>query len=97
MAAPGASWVCVAAQVGKPILSDVENDQWVDAAACFRRSLEFFKQGDFERDRAITLWRWAQHEKRQRNTTQGKVMWQEAQDIFARLNLPLMATRMEAG
>ncbi len=64
---------------------------------CFRRSLEFFKLGDFERDRAITLWRWAQHEKSRNNTKQGQAMWQEAQDIFARLNLPLMAMRMEAG
>ncbi|MBW7883683.1 MAG: tetratricopeptide repeat protein, partial [Caldilineaceae bacterium] len=87
----------VAAQLGKPILSDVDNDQRYDAAACYRRSLALFKEADLERDRAITLWRWAQHEMRQANTKQGEAMWQEAQDIFARLNLPLMATRMEAG
>ena len=87
----------VAARVGKPILSDVGDDLWVDAADCFCRSLEFFEQGDFERDCAITLWRWAQHEKSHRNTARGQAMWQEAQDIFARLNLPLMAMRMEAG
>ncbi len=85
----------VAAQLGEPILSDVENDQWYDAAACFRRSLDFFKEGDFERDRAITLWRWAQHEMSQGNNKQGQAMWQEARDIFARLNLPLMVARME--
>ena len=45
----------VAAQLGEPLLSDVENDQRYDATACFCRSLEFFKGGDFDRDRAITL------------------------------------------
>ena len=87
----------VAAQLGKPILPDMENDQWYDATACYHRSLDFFKEHDFERDRAITLWRWAQHELSQGNISQGQVMWREAQDIFARLNLPLMVARMEAG
>lgn len=85
-----------AAQLGTPILFDVEIDQWVDATACYCRSLDSFKEGNFERERAITLWRWAQHENGQANTGQGQAMWHEAQAIFARLNLPLMATRMEA-
>ena len=87
----------VAAQLGEPLLSDVENDQWYDAAACFRCSLGFFKESDYERDRAITLWRWAQHEINQGNRKQWQEKWQEARDIFTCLNLPLMVARMEAG
>ena len=87
----------VAIQLNEPVLSDVQNDQWHDAAACFRRSLNFLNTGDYERDRAITLWRWAQHEMNQGNIRLGQAMWQEARDIFARLNLPLMMVRMEAG
>ena len=52
----------VAAQLGQPVRSDLETEQWYDAAACCRRSLDAFRGGDFQRDRAITLWRWAQHE-----------------------------------
>lgn len=84
----------VAAQVGQPIRCDVQNDQWYDAASCFGRSLEFFKDGDSKRDRAITLWRWAQHELRQGNETQGQARWQEAQEIFAGLNFSLMLEQM---
>lgn len=87
----------VSAQLGQPILSDVENDQCYAAAACFRHSLDFFKEGDFDRDRAITLWRWSQYEMCQGNKQQGQEMWREARDIFTPLNLPLMAERMEAG
>ena len=86
-----------AAQLAQPILSDVENDQWYSAAACFRRSLDLFKEGDFERDRAITLWRWAQHEMSRGNNKPGQAMCQEARDIFTRLSLTLMVMRMEAG
>jgi hypothetical protein len=87
----------VAGQLGEPLLSDVENDHWYDAAACFRRSLEFFTAGDFERDRAIALWRWAQYEMSQGNRRTGQGMWQEARDIFTCLNSPLMVARMESG
>jgi DNA-binding SARP family transcriptional activator/tetratricopeptide (TPR) repeat protein len=85
----------VAAQLGEPIRSDVEDDQLYDASSCFGRSLAFFKDSDFKRDRAITLWRWAQHELSQGNKMQGQALWQEAQDMFVRLNLSLMVAQME--
>jgi tetratricopeptide (TPR) repeat protein len=85
----------VAAQLGEPIRSDVEDDQLYDASSCFGRSLAFFKDGDFERDHAISLWRWAQHELSQGNKMQGQALWQEAQDMFVRLNLSLMVAQME--
>ena len=86
----------VAAKLVVPILAEVEGDQLSDAAACFRRSLDFFVEAESKRDRAITLWNWAQHELEQGNKKQGQAMWQEARDIFTRLNLPLMVARMEA-
>lgn len=96
----GRAWrvlAIIAAKLGKPILSDVENDRLYDATACFCRSLGLLNTADSERDRAITLWRWAKHELSQGNMKQGQAMWQDARDIFTRLNLPLMLVRMEAG
>ena len=87
----------VAVQLGRPVRSDLEIEQCYDAAACYSRSLDSFQVGDFQRDRAITLWRWAQHEIGLGNEEQGQAMWQEAREIFYRLNIPLMAARMEAG
>jgi tetratricopeptide (TPR) repeat protein len=86
----------VAAQFVEPILSDVKNEQSYDAAACFSRSLDFFEADDFERDRAITLWRWAQYKMRQGHKKQGQAIWQEAREVFTRLDLPLIVARMEA-
>ncbi len=85
----------VAAQLDEPIRSNVEDDQRYDIASCFRRSLDCFNDGDSERDRAITVWRWAQHELHMGNTTQGHMLWQEACELFARLNLSMMIDQME--
>ena len=87
----------MAVQLGRPVRSDLEIEKCYDAAACYSRSLDSFQVGDFQRDRAITLWRWAQHEIGLGNEEQGQAMWQEAREIFYRLNIPLMAARMEAG
>jgi len=85
----------VAAQLDETVRSGVEDEQTYDTRACFRHSLDLFKQGKSERDRAITLWRWAQVECEQGDKEQAGAMWQEARDIFTRLNLPLMVARME--
>jgi hypothetical protein len=45
--------------------------------------------------KVITLWRWAQYERKHGNKKEGEAMWQEARDIFTRLKLPLMIVGME--
>jgi hypothetical protein len=94
----GRAWrvlALIAAQLGEPIQADIENKQTYDVEACFRCCLDFFKEREFRRDRAITLWHWARVELEQGNKKQGQEMWQEAHDIFTRLNLPLMIAHME--
>ena len=65
------------------------------AAECFRKSNDCFAELDLLRDRAITLWRWAQYELVQGNAVKGEEMWQEARALFEDLNLPLFVTMID--
>jgi Flp pilus assembly protein TadD len=93
----GWAWVLfgrLAAQLKAPLrLNQGENTDY-DAPACFQKGLAIFTQLNLKRERALTLWHWAQYELGQGNIDRGKQMWQEAQEIFERLKLPLMAARM---
>ena len=64
----------VAAQLDETVRSSVGDEQTYDTRACFRHSLELFKEGKFERDRAITLWYWAQVECEQGDNEQAGAM-----------------------
>ena len=95
----GRSWRLlgqIAARLEQPIHVREDDDRRYDAAACFAKSVEIFTNTEVPRDRAQALWQWAEYELSQGNATAGKKMWQEAREIFERLNLPLMVARMDS-
>jgi hypothetical protein len=85
----------IAAQSGEALQSSVEEKTAYGAAECFCRSNDCFSALDLQRDRAITLWRWAQYELAEGDEAKGEEMWQEARAIFERIHLPLFVARME--
>ena len=93
----GWNWVLlgrIAAQLKTPLrLNQSENTDY-DAPACFQKGLVIFTQLNLKRERALALWHWAQYELGQGNMAEGNQMWQEARDIFERLDMPLLVARM---
>ncbi len=85
----------IAAQIGAPVRPDPNEDPAYDAPACFKQSLEVISFSRSQWERASVLWRWAEVELLQGDKELGKTMWQQARDIFTRLNLPLMVAWME--
>jgi len=85
----------VAAELGESFRFDANGGHFFDAAACFRSSLELLETGNVARDRAITIWRWAQFEIQRGNRQQGQSMAREAREILLQSNLPRMITWLE--
>ncbi len=86
----------VAARLSRPVTTGQEKDTTTcDAGDCFAQSVKVFTEFGMERDRAFALWHWARYELAQGDGVKGKTMWQEAQEIFARLNLPLLIGQMD--
>jgi DNA-binding SARP family transcriptional activator/tetratricopeptide (TPR) repeat protein len=85
----------VSAQMGEPIRVNEIDDQTYDAPACFAKSVEIFTNIDVPRDRAFSMWKWAEYELAQGCSEKGKWLWQEARSTFERLNLPLFLAQME--
>ena len=75
---------------------EMYEDLAYDARACFKQSLEAFSKAQSRWGRATVLWYWAEAELLQGDKALGEKLWQEARDIFASLNLPLMVARMES-
>ncbi|MCO5188787.1 MAG: tetratricopeptide repeat protein [Anaerolineae bacterium] len=86
----------IAAQTDAPVQADPNSTTVYDPPACFSRSTDYFASAGLERDRAITLWRWAEVELAQGERVQGMQRRQEARDLFEHLNLPLFVDRMDA-
>ena len=76
--------------------SDWETHQMsdYDAETCFSKSVKIFVDAEINSERARTLREWARYEFRRGNQEQGAKMWQEAQDIFARLGAEMEVERM---
>lgn len=87
----------IAAQSEEAVQAVKGDDAMYSASDCFCRSNDYFSELDLQRDRAISLWRWAQYELAQGNEAQGAEMWQEARALFEQLRLPLFIARMEQG
>ncbi len=85
----------IAARVTESIRVEDADDRRYDAPSCFARSLEYFADGDRERDRALTLWRWAESEFARGDRSRARDLWREANDVFEKLNLPLMIDQMD--
>ena len=91
----GAAWRVlgkVASHVGEPIPVEEGTCQVED---CFRQSLDIFEGMGADAECAHTLRAWAHHELKGGNKKQGKKMWTEAKEIFARLDMPAEVKRME--
>jgi tetratricopeptide (TPR) repeat protein len=85
----------VAARLGEPVTVTPDAAERYSPPDCFRKSLEYFDSLALERDRAISLWRWAEHLLAAGEEQQGQALWHEARQTFERLNLPLFVEWME--
>ncbi len=84
----------VAASSGGPLPIDIGGEAAHEAVACFRRGLTFFTEENLARDRAITLVYWADYEGAQGNREKAETLWQQAEEIFIQLKLPLLMAAM---
>lgn len=88
----------VAGKTGIAIeVKDRETGQSVehDARACFANSEKIFREAEIHGERARTLREWARYEFNKDNKEEAARMWQEAQDIFAKLGAELEVRRMK--
>ncbi|HLF75008.1 MAG TPA: adenylate/guanylate cyclase domain-containing protein [Anaerolineales bacterium] len=65
-----------------------------DARACFAKSEKIFAELEIDGERARTLREWARYEYESGNKERAAKMWQEAQDIFAKLGADMEVQRM---
>jgi len=65
-----------------------------DARACFAKSEKIFAELEIDGERARTLREWARYEYKSGNKERAAKMWQEAQDIFAKLGADMEVQRM---
>lgn len=94
----GRSWRVlgrIAAQTGQPVQAYAGQDDRYDAPACFERGMEQFDMLNLARDRAVTLWYWAQYEQTWGDPALGDTMQQKAREIFKQKDLALLAAHME--
>ena len=91
----GAAWRALgkaASQKGADV--DVIGE-FKSAAACFETSTEIFREVGADDELARTLRPWARHELEKGDNKKGEKMWNEAREIFQRLNMPAEVQRME--
>lgn len=65
-------------------------------SGCFACSLQLFTDIDNRREQAMVLWQWASYELAHGDKRRGEKMWQEAREILAQLNLPLLLNQMDS-
>jgi class 3 adenylate cyclase/tetratricopeptide (TPR) repeat protein len=73
--------------------SKIQNHQ-LDPAACFAESVRLHQEIGAEAGRARSLRAWAQYEMEQGDAEHGRAMWQEAREIFGRLDMDHELARM---
>ena len=84
----------VAARLCQPVPISRDAEEAYAAPACFEESLKRFSAMGLQRNRALVLWHWAEFELAHGNKEKGMGMWQEAQQIFEQLDLPLYLAMM---
>ncbi len=82
----------VVAQAEEPI---AVGGKTYDAVACFAESMRIFTEMGAEGERAHTLRAWARYELERGDREKGEAMWQEAQDLFARLGTEMAGQAAE--
>lgn len=65
-----------------------------DAETCFSKSVKIFIDAEIDSERARTLREWACYKLNLNDRVQGAKLWQEAQDIFAKLGAQMEVERM---
>ena len=93
----GAAWRAlgkVASKKGKPV--EVAGES-LPSEECFARSAEIFREVGAYDELALTLRPWARHELEKGDKENGEKMWQEAKEIFQRLDMAAEVKRMEKG
>jgi tetratricopeptide (TPR) repeat protein len=80
----------IAANLGKDLTI---NEESMNAAECFGKSLQIFSETKMEADTARTLRDFAHFEKKRGNISKSQNMMHEAKDIFTRLEMPLEIVR----
>lgn len=85
----------VASRLASPIVIDKGGDsQSYDAVTCFTESQRICQETGMEGERARTLRAWASHELQHGDRVKGTTLWQEAREIFTRLNANHEVERM---
>jgi class 3 adenylate cyclase/tetratricopeptide (TPR) repeat protein len=88
----------VAAASGDPISvewEDSEPPRILEAESCFAESERIFREIEREEERARTLREWAKHKLAKGEHEQGKLIWEQAKEIFSRLGVHLEVEQME--
>jgi len=91
----GAAWRAlgkVASQKGKEVEVVGEHKSAVE---CFDKSAEIFREVGADDELAHTLRPWAEHELSKGDKKKGKKLWDEAKEIFQRLEMPAEVERMD--
>jgi len=91
----GVAWRMVgecAWKTSKPIPID---DKPYTPAECFKISLETLTEIDAEPETAWTLRKWAEYEMHSGDFIRGREMWDQAREIFSRLDMPAQVARMD--
>ncbi len=96
----GKTWLVlgqIGARFGRPveIVDESGEMQLLNAAGCFEESLAIFTKLDMHPSRARVLWRWAEHELEGGSFEKGIELWNNARDIFQKLNLTHWLAQME--
>ena len=65
-----------------------------DARLCFSKSIKIFADAELDMERARTLREWARYEFRRENKERAIEMWQEAREIFEKIDAHMEVERM---
>jgi tetratricopeptide (TPR) repeat protein len=87
----------IAAATGKKVSEEEKSEKGTpkrSAEDCFKESFEMFTNFGMENERALTLRAWARHALAAGDRAEGERMWNEAREIFTRIDADMEAARM---
>ena len=91
----GAAWR-VLGKVASQMANEITViEKTYQAPTCFKKSVKIFGKAGVDRERAHTLKAWAEHELDSGEKKKGDKMWNEAKEIFQRLDMAAEVKRME--
>ena len=93
----GAAWRALGKVASEKARSVEVIGEPYSAEQCFDKSAEIFREVGADDELALTLRPWARYELENGDKEKGDKLWQEAKDIFQRLDMPAELERMEKG